>query len=170
MTSRKKKQYTEVRNTEKTKQEKTIKTRILRVNSLSLIFCHSSSNSVSIPSQALLLNSVFKILISISCRPWSEVCMMLAFLPHPFAFFHIPGYLLRTLDNSNFFISPGGSSYLESTVYCHCFVPLYKILRLSTSNTPRELIIYASSLCFLLQRTFSHLFLVPAKVLKRVHM
>ena len=97
---------------------------------------------------------------------------MLAFPPHPFAFFLIPGYVLRTLDNSNLFflISLGGSSYRESTVYCHCFVPLDKILGLSTSVSPREFIICALSLCcFLLQRTFSHLFFVPAKVLKRVH-
>ena len=122
-------------------------------------------------SQALLLNSVFKILIYISCCSWSEGCMMLAFPPHPVAFFLISGYLLRTLDNWNFFFtSLGGSSYRESTVYCHCFVPLYKILGLSTCNTPRELIICALSLCcFLLQRTFSHILFVSAKVLKRVH-
>ena len=29
--------------------------------------------------------------------------MILAFPPHPFAYFLIPGYLLPTPDNSNFF-------------------------------------------------------------------
>ena len=42
--------HSEIRNIEKKikKQEKTIKTRILGVNSLSLLFWHSSENSVSI--------------------------------------------------------------------------------------------------------------------------
>ena len=92
---------------------------------------------------------------------------MLAFPPHPFAFFLIPGYVLRTLDNSNFFYFPRRLSYRESTAYCHCFVPLDKILGPSTSNTSPELIICASSLCcLLLERTFSHLFFVPPRFYK----
>ena len=48
--------------------------------------------------------------------------MILAFIPHPFAYFLISGYLLRTPDNSNFFsISLEGSSYRESTVL-YCFI------------------------------------------------
>ena len=39
--------------------------------------------------QALLLNSLFTISIFISCCLWSEVCMILAFLPHPFAYFRL---------------------------------------------------------------------------------
>ena len=39
--------------------------------------------------QALLLNSLFTISIFISCCLWSEVCMILAFLPHPFAYFQL---------------------------------------------------------------------------------
>ena len=45
---KKKKWCSEIRNIEKiTKQEKTNKTRILGVNSLFLLFCQSSANSVS---------------------------------------------------------------------------------------------------------------------------
>ena len=45
---KKKKRCSEIRNIEKiTKQEKTNKTRILGVNSLFLLFCQSSANSVS---------------------------------------------------------------------------------------------------------------------------
>ena len=87
-----KKQCTKVRTNEKIKQEKTIKTGLLHVNFLFSSFCHSSSNSVMFgPSQyihqAFLLNSFFKILIYISCYPWSEVCMIVAFLPNSFAYF-----------------------------------------------------------------------------------
>ena len=39
--------------------------------------------------QALLLNSLFTISIFISCCLWSEVCMILAFLPQPFAYFQL---------------------------------------------------------------------------------
>ena len=47
-TTKKKKRCSEIRNIEKiTKQEKTNKTRILGVNSLFLLFCQSSANSVS---------------------------------------------------------------------------------------------------------------------------
>ena len=45
---KKKKTRSEIRNIEKTKQEKTIKTKLLGVNPLFLLFCHSSANSVSI--------------------------------------------------------------------------------------------------------------------------
>ena len=45
---KKKKRCSEIRNIEKiTKQEKTNKARILGVNSLFLLFCQSSANSVS---------------------------------------------------------------------------------------------------------------------------
>ena len=47
-TEKKKKTRSEIRNIEKTKQEKTIKTKLLGVNPLFLLFCHSSANSVSI--------------------------------------------------------------------------------------------------------------------------
>ena len=47
-TTTNKKQCSEIRKIEKiTKQEKAIKTRILGVNSLFLLFCQSSANSVS---------------------------------------------------------------------------------------------------------------------------
>ena len=74
-------------------------------------------------NQALLLYSVLKILIYISCCPWSEVCIIVAFPPHPaFAYLFISGQLLRNFDNSNssyleiFSISLEGSSYRKSTV------------------------------------------------------
>ena len=73
-------------------------------------------------NQALLLISVFKILIYISCCPWSEVCMILAFPPHPaFAYLFISGQLLPNPDSSNssyleiFSISLEGSSYRKSS-------------------------------------------------------
>ena len=45
-----------------------------------------------------------------------------AFPPHPFAYFLISGYLLRTPDNSNSFsISLEGSSYRDSTVHIFGF-------------------------------------------------
>ena len=79
-----KKQCTKVRTTEKIKQEKTIKTGLLRVNFLFSSFCHSSSNSVMFGHLSIFI----KILIYISCYPWSEVCMiMVAFLPNSFAYF-----------------------------------------------------------------------------------
>ena len=73
------------------------------VNSLSLLFCHSSSNSVFIPVY-------FFRLLAFPPTP-----------PHPFPYFLISGLLLRTPDNSNFFfdfprrfeLSPG--SYLPCT-------------------------------------------------------
>ena len=46
-----------------------------------------------------------------------KVIMIVAFPPHPFAYFFIACYLLRTPDNLNLFsISIEGSSYRESTV------------------------------------------------------
>ena len=121
-----KKQCTKVRTTEKIKQEKTIKTGLLRVNFLFSSFCHSSSNSVMFgPSQyihqAFLLHSFFKILIYIFCYPWSEVCMIVAFLPNSFAYFLRAQLFIRTPDNSNCFrfLYWEGSSYRESTVL-HC--------------------------------------------------
>ena len=74
-----------------------------RVNTLSLLFCHPSSNSLSIPvyiNQALLINSFFFFskhqfvsLVALE-GSWSEVCMILAFPPHPFAYFLTFGYLI----------------------------------------------------------------------------
>ena len=60
------------------------------VSYLSLLFCHSSSNWVSIPvhNQDCLLNSFFKISLY-TCCPWSEVCMITSFPPHPFAYFRL---------------------------------------------------------------------------------
>ena len=52
-------------------------------NSLSSLFCHSSSNSVFIP------------LYFVSC-------FLIAFPSHLFAYFLISSYLLQTLDNSNY--------------------------------------------------------------------
>ena len=62
------------------------------VISLSLLFRHSSSNSFSIPeylSSCVAWYSFFNISIFIFCCPWSEVCMILAFPLHPFAYFLI---------------------------------------------------------------------------------
>ena len=68
-------------------------------------------------NKALLVNFFSKISIFFSCCPWSKVCMIVAFPPHPFAYLLIFGYLLRTPGNSNpFSISLEGSSYRESTV------------------------------------------------------
>ena len=53
-------------------------------------------------NQALLVNSFSRISIYISCCPWREVRMLLAFPLHPFAYFLTLGYLPRTTDNSNF--------------------------------------------------------------------
>ena len=53
-------------------------------------------------NQALLLNSFFKSLIYISCCPWSEVCITLAFPTRPLAYFLIPGYSLWTCTNLHF--------------------------------------------------------------------
>ena len=88
--------------------------------SLHLVQIQCSSQYIN---QALLLYSFFKILIYISCCPWSVVCMIVAFPPHPaFAYLFISGQLLRNPDNSNssylesFSISLEGSSYRKSTV------------------------------------------------------
>ena len=74
-------------------------------------------------NQALLVNSFLKIFIYISCCPWGEVRMIVAFPPHPaFPYLFISGQLLRNPDNSNssyleiFSISLEGSSYRKSTV------------------------------------------------------
>ena len=53
-------------------------------------------------NQALLLNSFFKSLIYISCCPWSEVCIILAFPTRPLAYFLIPSYSLQTRTNLHF--------------------------------------------------------------------
>lgn len=96
------------------------------VNSLSLLF----KLSVQFKSRAcpcelikfLLFNAFFKISLHVFCCSWSEVCLVLAFPPHPFAYFLMFGYLLWTPDNSNptnsnfFLISVDGSSYQELTV------------------------------------------------------
>ena len=70
------KQRTEVQNMEKTNKKKKIKTRILRVNSLFLLFCHSTRFNFSVRLSLLIklkfLNSFFRILIYISCCPWSK--------------------------------------------------------------------------------------------------
>ena len=71
-------------------------TTVLKSEALNL-FQNKGVNSLS----SLFLSLQFKF----SVHP-REVCMILAFLPHHFA------YLLRTPDNSNFF----RSSYRKSTV------------------------------------------------------
>ena len=43
------------------------------------------------------------------------LCCLIAFPPHPFAYFLTSGHLRRNPDNSNFFRSLEGSSYREST-------------------------------------------------------
>ena len=73
---KKKKQCIKVRNIEKTKQEK--KSQNKNSSCQFFVFTFLSLCPVQIP---LLLNSFFKILIYVSCCPWSEMCMILAFLP-----------------------------------------------------------------------------------------
>ena len=74
-------------------------------NSLSLLSCHSSSNSVSISVyyQACCLSFLSKYQ---SVSLGSKVCMILEFPSHAFAYLLISGHLLWTPDNSNFFQFP----------------------------------------------------------------
>ena len=63
----------------------------------------------------------FVIPVEIQCSSL-KIKASFAFPPHPFAYFLISGYLLRTPDNSNFFsISLEGWSYRESTVHISGF-------------------------------------------------
>ena len=78
--------------------------------------------------QALLLNSLFTISIFISCCLWSEVCMILAFLPHPFAYFQL--FVPNSRQLKFFSVSIKGSSYRESTVVSNDQNPLL-------ASTPR---------------------------------
>ena len=71
-------------------------------------------------NQALLVNSFSRISIYISCCPWREVRMLLAFPLHPFAYFLTLAYLPRTPDNSNFFDFP--RRFELSRVDCNCFI------------------------------------------------
>ena len=74
-------------------------------NSLSLLFKLSFQfKSRVYPCELiklLLFNAFFNISLLIFCCSWSEVCLVLAFPPHPFAYFLIFGYLLWTSINSN---------------------------------------------------------------------
>ena len=97
-----KKQCTEVRNIESISKHP--------CQCLSLLFCHCSSNSVSILVCfvkffcCLLIKVCCLINLLFSCCPWSEVCMIVAFPPHPLiCLFPYSSHLLRTPDNSNFF-------------------------------------------------------------------
>ena len=79
---------------------------------------------------------------------------LLAFPPHPFPYFLISGYLLRTPDNSNFFsISLEGSSYRElSALYPDVSLSMKLCAQrkagrsLYSSNGPLRLIISRSPL------------------------
>ena len=79
---------------------------------------------------------------------------LLAFPPHPFPYFPISGYLLRTPDNSNFFsISLEGSSYREiSALYPDVSLSMKMCAQrkagrsLYSSNGPLRLIISRSPL------------------------
>ena len=89
-----KKPCTEVRNIEFISKN--------RVNSLSLLFCHSSSNSVSIAVYTLLLNGAFPF--------------------QPFAYFLASGYLLPTSDNANSFRFPLKVPVIGSLLYILSFL------------------------------------------------
>ena len=60
----------------------------------------------SVLNQALLRHSLCKNINLDLLLPLSEECMLLAFPPHPFAYFPLSGYLSRTPDDSNFFRFP----------------------------------------------------------------
>ena len=45
------------------------------------------------------------------------MCRIVLFPSHPFAYFLIPGYLLRTPDNLNFFRFPYKVRAIESQLY-----------------------------------------------------
>ena len=72
-----------------------------RVNSLSLLFCHSSSNSVSIPVYFVA---------------------QLPFLPIHLLIFLLPVNLLQTPDNSNFFRFPLKVPVIGSRLYLLSFL------------------------------------------------
>ena len=74
------------------------------------------------PVQALLLNSFFKISIYICCCTWSEVCMILAFRPHPLAHLLFSDNLLQSPVNSNFRLI---GSWLHSQRSCIYNGPVY---------------------------------------------
>ena len=74
------------------------------------------------PVQASLLNSFFKIL-NYTCRcSWSEVCMILAFPPHPLAHLLFSDNLLQSPVNSNFWLI---GSWLHSQRSCIYNGPVY---------------------------------------------
>ena len=74
------------------------------------------------PVQASLLNSFFKIL-NYTCRcSWSEVCMILAFPPHPLAHLLFSDNLLQSSVNSNFWLI---GSWLHSQRSCIYNGPVY---------------------------------------------
>ena len=50
-------------------------------------------------------------------HPCIVLCCLIAFLPHPFAYFLTSGYLLQTPDNSNFFRFPLKVRVIGSRLY-----------------------------------------------------
>ena len=73
------------------------------------------------PVQALLLNSFFEISIYISCCTWSEVCMILAFPPHPFAYFRLFASISCELQLSTYreLTAQSKVQYIQPVYYSH---------------------------------------------------
>ena len=93
---KKRKQCTELPNTLKNKTRRNNQSKNYFV---SLQF--KISVYVSILIKLCYLIYFYKMLVHISCCPWTIVCMMVTF---PLAYLLIPGYLLRTPDNWIFFL------------------------------------------------------------------
>ena len=73
------------------------------------------------PVQALLLNSFFEISIYISCCTWSEVCMILAFPSHPFAYFRLFASISCELQLSTYreLTAQSKVQYIQPVYYSH---------------------------------------------------
>ena len=88
-----------------------------------LLFCQSSSKNSVQPCIQIKLCCYITFSkyqsISCSCCSWSEVYMILAFLPLPFAYLLISGYLLRTPENSNLFWFPLKVRVIGSRLYMY---------------------------------------------------